>query len=301
MGSRSDTLKNESIRPTFRGVCLNRFLHLVEGIEGLAAPRQRDAVERELEWARARTKDNLDIIDRLLDIAATSEKQRQKDLRHSHANGKRAKRLEGTSAWKEDSQSPLFRRKRAEALADILSARLVFQRGGLAANPVEAIRRMLGTDEGRKALRIALHANKKTKIGCNLMDIIVCGAIPPYNELLAGKLVAMLMASPQVVHDYAARYSGQPSEIASRLAGKAITRPAQLVVLGTTSLYHVGSSQYERIRIPGPRSGQIAYQFLGYTEGYGSAALSSETTDLLRELTIQSQGMRRVTISSARE
>ena len=126
------------------------------------------------------------------------------------------------------------------------------------------------------------------------MDIIVCGAIPPYNELLGGKLVAMLMASPQVIHDYARRYSGQASEIASRLAGRAVVRSADLVFLGTTSLYHVGSSQYERIRIPGPRSGEITYRSLGYTEGYGSAALTSETTDVLRDVAIQSLGMRRV-------
>ena len=38
--------------------------------------------------------------------------------------------------------------------------------------------------------------NKKTKIGSSMMDIIVCGAIPPYSEMLGGKLVSMLMASP---------------------------------------------------------------------------------------------------------
>jgi hypothetical protein len=234
------------------------------------------------------------IIDRLLDVAATAEKERQKALRHSHANGNRTRRPEGGTAWRKDSESDLFRRKRAKALAETLSAKLVLQEEGVPAQPVAAIERMLKSDEGRKALRIALHANKKTKIGCNLMDIIVCGAIPPYNELLVGKLVAMLMASPQVVHEYEERYGGRPSEIASRIAGKAVIRPAELVFLGTTSLYYVGSSQYERIRIPGPGGGEITYRFLGYTEGYGSAVLSSETTDMLREVTVKTHGMRRV-------
>jgi len=113
---------------------------------------------------------------------------------------------------------------------------------------------MLQQDAGRKALRIGLHANKKTKIGSSMMDIIVCGAIPPYAEMLGGKLVAMLMASPQVVREYRASYGDQPSEIVSRVAGTRVVRPADLVFLTTTSLYHVGSSQYERIRIPGPRN-----------------------------------------------
>ena len=68
--------------------------------------------------------------------------------------------------------------------------------------------------------------------------------------MLGGKLVAMLMASPQVVNEYQELYGKQPGEIASRLAGKNVVRPAELVFLTTTSLYHVGSSQYERIRIP---------------------------------------------------
>ena len=51
------------------------------------------------------------------------------------------------------------------------------------------------------------------------MELNVCGAIPPYNEILGGKLVALLATSPQVIHDYKERYESKPSEIASRLKG----------------------------------------------------------------------------------
>jgi hypothetical protein len=166
--------------------------------------------------------------------------------------------------------SPLYVRKRAQALADILFARLLFQKEGFADSPATALRHLLKTDDGRKALRIGLYSNKKTKIGSSMMDIIVCGAIPPYSELLGGKLVAMLMASPQVVREYREVYGKQPGQIASRLAGSPVVRPADLVFLTTTSLYHVGSSQYERLRIPGPRRKEISFEHLGKTEGYGS-------------------------------
>ncbi len=34
--------------------------------------------------------------------------------------------------------------------------------------------------------------HKKTKhIGSSMMELNVCGAIPPYNEILGGKLVAL--------------------------------------------------------------------------------------------------------------
>jgi hypothetical protein len=61
--------------------------------------------------------------------------------------------------------------------------------------------------------------------------------VPPYNELLGGKLVAMLMTSPEVVLEYRRRYGGIPSVIASSMAGRPVVRPADLVFLGTTSLY----------------------------------------------------------------
>jgi hypothetical protein len=86
----------------------------------------------------------------------------------------------------------------------------------------------IGGRQRRKALRIALHANKKTRIGSNMADILVCGAVPPYREMLGGKLVAMMMASPRVIRDYEQRYGGQPSEITSRLAGRPVVWPAAL-------------------------------------------------------------------------
>ena len=72
-----------------------------------------------------------------------------------------------------------------------------------------------------------------------------------------------------MVREYQELYGNQAGEIASRLAGKDVVRPAELVFLTTTSLYHVGSSQYERIRIPGPRRAEIAFEHIGKTEGFG--------------------------------
>lgn len=110
----------------------------------------------------------------------------------------------------------------------------------------------MGKEEGRKAVNVALVANRKTKIGSNMMEIIVCGGIPPYNELLGGKLVSILACSPQVIRDYTEKYSRQVSEIASRMKGKRVIRDSRLAFLGTTSLYAAGSSQYNRIKVQYP-------------------------------------------------
>jgi hypothetical protein len=229
------------------------------------------------------------LVRRLLDLAAGAETARRQQLEESASRGEKVRRMEATA-----TDSHLYVRKRAQALADILFARMVFQREGFSTSPISVLRKMLTTDDGRKALRIGLHSNKKTKIGSSMMDIIVCGAIPPYGELLGGKLVAMLMASPQIVHDYRAAYGDQPGQIASRLAGKKVVRPAELVFLTTTSLYHVGSSQYERIRIPGACEEQVSFEHLGMTEGFGSTTLSSQTVSVLREVIVKVEGIQRI-------
>ena len=119
--------------------------------------------------------------------------------------------------------------------------------------------------------------------------------IPPYNEILGGKLVALLATSPQVIHDYKERYSNRASMIASRLKGQDVFRPADLVYVGTTSLYYVGSSQYNRLKIPGSVFGSdfdVVWKKLGMTIGFGTMHISKATTLSLTEAT--SDGFNRI-------
>ena len=128
-----------------------------------------------------------------------------------------------------------------------------------------------------------------------MMELNVCGAIPPYNEILGGKLVALLATSPQVIHDYKERYSNRASMIASRLKGENVYRPADLVYVGTTSLYYVGSSQYNRLKIPGSVFGSdfdVVWKKLGMTIGFGTMHISKATTLSLTEAT--SDGFNRI-------
>ena len=230
---------------------------------------------------------------------------------------------------KRDSSEALFRRKRASKLAALLQAKLFCQRQNVFTNPSVGLPALLWTDDnrtakserGRSALRTILNANKETKIGSSMMEITVCGAIKPYSYLLGGKLVAMLLASPEIVGDYRDKYGSRASTIASRVAGHDITRDASLVYLGTSSLY-VGTldktkfrsnaelgnregrplrphsaSQYNRIRIPAAhfgRCGEIRYEAIGTTEGFGVVHFAAETREALEELDMFDQGMKRV-------
>ena len=91
-----------------------------------------------------------------------------------------------------------------------------------------------------------------------------------------------------MIQDYRERYSDKRSEIASRLKGEDVCRPADLVYVGTTSLYYVGSSQYNRLNIPGEIFGtdyNVKWQELGKTVGFGTLHISKATTMCLTEAT----------------
>ncbi len=79
------------------------------------------------------------------------------------------------------------------------------------------------------------------------MDITVCGAIAPYGPILGGKLVSLLLAGPEAVHEYERRYKDAVSVIASSMAGKPIVRNPRLALLGTTSLYGTGVQPVQSI------------------------------------------------------
>ena len=208
-----------------------------------------------------------------------------------------------------ESSLALFRRKRAAKLANLLQAKLLMQKLNVFDNPVVGLPMLLWndkawnvkSDKGRSAIRTLLNANKESKIGTSMMEIIVCGAIAPYNFLLGGKLVAMLLTSPELIRDYEQRYGQQASTIASQVAGYDVTRPASIVYLGTSSLYTSmtttnaesksskpsGASQYNRIKVPATiagSAGEIAYKYIGATEGFGVVHFSADTRRVLEEL-----------------
>ena len=193
--------------------------------------------------------------------------------------------------WEAEAQTNLF--KRASELAKLLSTRIIFNKAKGKTNK-ERLQYLLSNEEGRKAINTALIANRKCKIGSNMMDIIVCGAIPPYNELLGGKLVSMLACSPAVIRDYTNHYSNQISEIASRMKGKKVVRDSRLVYLGTTSLYAIGSSQYNRIKVPLSNEGTLEFRKMGVTEGYVTVFFSRETTNLFSKILELQDGGKRI-------
>ena len=103
------------------------------------------------------------------------------------------------------------------------------------------------------------------------MDAYVVGAVPPYAQLIGGKLVAALMTSQQVLKAYEKKYLGSTSVI------EGVEHRARLVLLTTTSALG-RSSLYNRLAIPeGPE-----FIRLGATKGFGHFHLSGSLFELMR-------------------
>ena len=179
------------------------------------------------------------------------------------------------------ARKQLVARKRASALSRLLSARLAIAEHRDELTDPERASAALGKDKVRGAVNIVLEALKGRRAGANLLEITTCGAIAPYNRILGGKLVALLMLSPQIGVDYRRRYSG-PSIISSQMKNRPVIRDNALVYLGTTSLYVHGSSQYNRLRLPAgtiaPDQEKISYDAIGQTSGFGTIQFSPDTS-----------------------
>lgn len=92
----------------------------------------------------------------------------------------------------------------------------------------------------------------------NIMDAYVLGAMPPYNTLLAGKLVACLVRSRQIYDEFSCTYG----DTVGIISGKA-KQPRLLTV--TTSSSMGRSSVYNRLRLDGVQY----FEPIGYTRGWG--------------------------------
>jgi len=190
---------------------------------------------------------------------------------------------EDLDSWREKSETALFVKKRAATLQKLLRDKEYFQ-AHADQDDREFIEQALESSSGQRALQTALKEMKKRRVGAGMMNIQVCGAIPPYNHILGGKLTAMALTGPEVIQAYRDKYEGYKSKIASAMKGAPVIKNNELVFLDTTGLFKLGSAQYDRVRVPAP-NGQIEYEEIGKTEGYGSVQFGVSTRKRLAEVT----------------
>jgi hypothetical protein len=85
------------------------------------------------------------------------------------------------------------------------------------------------------------------------------GALPPFNELIGGKMVALALTSNEIREKYRQKYKGYVSVLRKKKI-----RP-ELLFITTTSAFGK-SSMYDRLKY----NGEVAAELLGNTQGSGS-------------------------------
>ena len=106
----------------------------------------------------------------------------------------------------------------------------------------------------------------------NVMDAYVLGALPPYNALLGGKLVACLLRSRDLYDDFMKAYGTRTGVISNEKKG------ARLLAV-TTSSSMGRSSVYNRLKL----NGESYLRSIGYTGGWGHFHIPDELFADLRD------------------
>lgn len=232
--------------------------------------------------------------DAIARLKADAERHRQRH--HRSATIREVRNIEHDD-WIVRAETDLFRSKRSAALAEALDIRMVLGAYLLPKPTVDGLTRMLDDSRSRARLRRLVRRARGERVGTVIADLTVCGAVAPYNALTAGKLVGALAVSPTVLAAYSKKYA-RPSEIASAMAGRAITREARLSLISTSSLYGTGSSQYNRLFWPadvvgGKPNERMGFFELGRSRSFGTSHFTDTSVQaILRLSTLKDSSVR---------
>jgi hypothetical protein len=119
---------------------------------------------------------------------------------------------------------------------------------------------------------IGWNVTQRTEQLVNLMDAYVLGAVPPYNFLLCGKMIACLIRTKEVRDHFSRKYNSTKGIISNQ------RKHARLVIITTSSALG-RSSLYNRLVLDGTRY----FEPIGYTAGWGHFHIPASLFDLIRK------------------
>jgi hypothetical protein len=106
----------------------------------------------------------------------------------------------------------------------------------------------------------------------HVMDAFVLGAVPPYNQLLGAKFIALLAASDFIRNVFRRRYGNTESVILGRKFDGRLAMVTATSALGRSSIYN-------RLR----HNGVEVFRPVGLTESYGHFHLANGTFESIRK------------------
>lgn len=120
----------------------------------------------------------------------------------------------------------------------------------------------IGWTVGRRKLRLV-----------NVMDAYVLGAVPPYSQILGGKMICALLGSKEVSDFFEAKYASSTGIISRKRRGPKLALVTVTSALGRSSLYN-------RVVLPNV----VQLQRVGVTEGWGHFHVPEALFHKMREL-----------------
>ena len=134
---------------------------------------------------------------------------------------------------------------------------------------------------------IGWNVNDRKERLVHMMDAYVVGAVPPYSQILGGKLVASLIGSEEISRDFTNKYSQSEGIISKQ------HKTARLALVTVTSALG-RSSLYNRLKLTSvdehnEKQTLVELLKIGSTRGYGHFHLSNSLFDRLRELLVEAK------------
>lgn len=120
--------------------------------------------------------------------------------------------------------------------------------------------------------RIGWSAADRAERLVNVLDAFVLGSLPPYSQLLGGKLVACLIRTQTVRDEFSRRYAKCAGTISKR------RKRATLALVTTTSAFG-RSSVYNRLKL----QGVPYFERIGFTSGWGHFHVPDELFQMIRD------------------
>ena len=121
------------------------------------------------------------VVRRLRSYAIQQKKRHVRYSRRADFPSKAAD-TDAVGHWRKQARTPLFKSKRARALADLLDVRMHLQSHFNTHFTAKKLETFVDTAAGRRAVAKIVRKAKADRVGVAMADVNVCGAVQPYND-----------------------------------------------------------------------------------------------------------------------
>ena len=150
-------------------------------------------------------------------------------------------------------------------------------------------------DSEDRSVREGLRALKDLTVPRITMEVTVCGAVPPFSQVLGGKLVVGFLGHPRIIQATVGSLGTITSQVFDQETLEGLLPDFGLLGLTTKGLYPFHSALYNRAEIPSADEGRpLRLRKIGETRGSTTTLLTKRTSLLSQQVLDASLELRQV-------